>query len=707
MFHFNPLKNKVYAVTPFVAAMAMGANIEVYADESVLLEEIVITARKRSESLQDIPESVTAFTAGDIEDARIETLRDFVNLTPNMIVRETFRSNETFLSLRGISSPQGGLPAVGFIVDGVQQPASDFVNQDLIDVESIEVLKGPQGALFGQGAIAGAVNIVTKKPSNEAEGFLKATYGNGQSYRLAGGLSGALIDNVLSYRLSGYTRDRDGLIKNDTIDELVDYASSDSLRGSILFESNDLSIQFRTSWTDSEAGAVFLDRIFRDGGGGYIDLAGDSVGIDDVDSTGPLANFKGLEETEFKDASLRVDYDLGFATITSITGYGETEQHVLADGDFTAAAAVGQDLVFNLEYINQEIRLVSNSDDALSWMIGAFYQDKEEAQDIIVGFEDATTPEFDFNAAILDQRNVIGAESWALFGQVDYDITDKLSASASLRYDEVDSSTIDKNNPVPSEASEVFDELQPKVQLTYQLTEDLLGYVTYSKGFRAGGFTQNSVFDNEVTQNYEFGFKSTLADGRATLNMSFFHVDYENQQVALLVFEGGIANRAIVNVPDTDINGLELDVIFQPTESLKINIGAGITDTRVMEPFVETSSSAAPNPGNIEGNESTLMAPFTFHASTNYSVPLNESMELVLNGSYRLRGGYYYDLANQDQNENADFVNVGATVRTEQWSVGLWGNNVTDTRFATNLSASLSRTPNMPRSYGVEASFNF
>lgn len=685
------------AVQPVVAAQ----------EKAIAIEEVVVTARKRSESMQDIPESVTAFTGGDIENARIEKLKDFVNLTPNLTVRETFRSNETFLTLRGISSPQGGLPAVGFIVDGVQLPASDFVNQDLIDIESIEVLKGPQGALFGQGAIAGAINIVTKKPSNETEGFIKASYGNGESYRIAAGVSGALVEDTLLFRLSGYTRDRDGLIDNDTINEKVDFAGSDSLRGSLAYHGDNLSATFRASWTDSDGGAVFLDRISRDGNGGYLDLAGNPVDIDDVDSTGPLSNFKGYEDTEFKDASLRIDYDLGFATLTSVTGYGETEQHVLADADFRPVAAVGQNLLFDIEYFNEEIRLVSNNDGALNWIVGGFYQSKEESQVVQVGFEDGATPEFDFNTAILDQLLETEADSWAVFGQIDYDITDNLSLSASLRYDEVDADSVDKNNPGPTAASATFDELQPKVQLSYNITEDILGYITYSKGFRSGGFTQNSVFENEVTQNYEFGFKSTLADGRAIVNMSFFHVDYENLQVAILVFAGGVADRAIVNVPDTDINGMELDVILQPTENLKLNFGAGVTDTKIMDPFVETSSSAAPNPGNIEGNEAPLTAPFTFHASANYSIPLNDNMDLVLNGSYRLRGGYYYDLANQDQNDNADFINLNATIKAENWSVGLWGNNITDTRFATNLSASLTRTPNLPRTYGISASYNF
>lgn len=671
------------------------------------IEEVVITARKRTENLQDIPESVTAFSAVDIENARIEKLKDFVNLTPNLIVRETFRSNETFMTLRGISSPQGGLPAVSFIVDGVQLPATDFVNQDLMDIERIEVLKGPQGALFGQGAIAGAINIVTQKPSNETEGFLKASYGNGESHRIAAGVSGALIEDKLLYRLSGYTRDRDGLIKNRTINELVDFSSSDSLRGILMHKGDNLDITFRASWTENTAGAVFLDRISRDGNGGYLDLAGNPVGIDDVETTGPLSNFRGIEETDFKDSSLRIDYDLGFATLTSVTGYGETDQHVLADADFRPTPVAGQDVSFALEYYNQEVRLVSNSDGPLNWIIGAFYQDKEEVQKLVVGLEDTTTPEFDFDSAILDQVNVIGADSWAVFGQVDYDINDALSISASLRYDEVDADTVDKNNPGPTQASATFDELQPKVQFTYDVTEDLLGYVTYSKGFRAGGFTQNSIFDNEVTSNYEFGLKSTLADGRATVNMSFFHVDYENQQVSLIVFAGGIADRAIVNVPDVDINGMELDVLVQPAENLRLGFGLGLTDSRVMEPFVETSSSAAPNPGNIEGNDSPLTAPFTFHTTVNYSLPINDTLDLMFNGSYRLRGGYYYDLANQDQNENADFINLSATLQAENWSLGLWGNNVTDTRFATNLAASLSRTPNLPRTYGISASYKF
>ena len=664
------------------------------------IEEIVVTSRKRVENLQDVPEAITAFSERQLELARVENLRDFVDLTPNLMIRETFRSNESFLTLRGLSSAQGGLPPVSFVVDGVQLGSNDFINQDILDVERIEVLKGPQGALYGQGAIAGAIVITTKAPGNEPEFYIKGSYGKGDSYRVAASGSTPIVEDKLFLRISGYYRDSDGLIDNIRGED-IDFSDEGSIRVRVQYEGDSLHASLRGSYTEGDGNCCQQDRLPRDANRQI--LAG--VDVDDVDNPGPSSDILGTSDTSFRDVSLKLDYDFDNFTLTSITGYAEVRQSVFGDADFAPVPFVKQDLAFNTDVFNQEVRLTSSSDSRWQWLVGGFYQDRQERQPVFVG---AVTPGAGLPVpdVILDLDNEINSESWAIFGQVSHDITDKLEGLFALRYDEDEQDTVDKNNPASfGEAS--FDQLQPKAQLSYQWTDDILTYFTYSTGFRTGGFTQNTQFDNEETDNFELGFKGTFLDRRLIVNAAVFHVDYSNQQLSFVVFDNNVAQRGVVNIPSTDIDGLELELQALPLEGLNLSFGVGIADSVVKE--IAALDPALGDVSGASGNRSPFVPSFTFNGSLTYTYPLYDQMDLVFHTDYRRRGNYYIDLNNNIQTATKDFIDGRIALEAENWSVALWGRNLTDSRHATRVSVTGSglRNQNQPRSYGVEASFSF
>ncbi len=659
-----------------------------FAADGFSIEEITISGRKRDENLQDVPEAVTVFGFQQIENARIEGLRDFVDLTPNLIVRETFRSNETFLTMRGLSSAQGALPPVAFVIDGVQVGSNDFINQDLIDIERIEVLKGPQGALYGLGAIAGAIVITTKDPGNELEAFAKASYGNANSYRVAGAISGPIVEDKLFARVSGYYRDTDGLIKNN-FGQRVTGGDQMSGRAKLLYTGERLTFALRGAWTEGDGFCCHLDRLERDSNGNIAQ----GVDVDDINTPGISANIIGTDDTRFSDVSAKIDYEFDGVTATSITAYAEVRQAAFGDADYSSAPAVLQDLAFNQDVFNQELRLVSNGDGPLQWIVGGFYQDRSEDQDVLVATED-------FATTILLLDTTVKTKSWAAFAQADYDITDSLNALVALRYDEVKfSGDIDANGP------QKFNEVQPKVQLSYHWTDNMLTYATYSTGFRPGGIAQGVAFDNETTTNYEVGFKGTFLDRLLVVNAAVFHIDYANQQLSFVVFDGATAQRGVVNIDSTDIDGMELELTARPVEGLDISMGIGVTDTTIVS--LTAIDDILGDVSGAVGNRSPLVSPFTFNTSVTYTHPVAETFDLVVRGDYRRQGGYYFDLNNDVRTKTADFFSGRIALEADTWSVALWGKNLSNTRRATRVSVSALRTPNMPRSYGIEAMVRF
>ena len=226
-----------------------------------VLEEILVTARKRTESVQEIPESLQVFSETLIEDAGITRMQDVADLTPNLVLRQSYRMGVVNISARGLATPQQGDSPLVVSFDGVQVPAQDFINQDLFDIERIEVLKGPQGALYGAGAIGGAINIIAKQPTNEFDAFAKLRIGNKDALRLVGGLSGPILEDRLFYRLAGVHQDRDGYIKNSLTGDLLDFLEETVLRGGLFFSHDRLSIDARASITNTEAGASFYESL--------------------------------------------------------------------------------------------------------------------------------------------------------------------------------------------------------------------------------------------------------------------------------------------------------------------------------------------------------------------------------------------------------------------------------------------------------------
>ncbi len=320
-------KCNTLATAVFLSSLCGLCNMPVIAD-TALPEEVVVTARKRDERLQDVPAAVSAFTELAIEDAGIERAADFLQLTPNV----TFASSESvgvnFLTIRGVSQVRNGESPVAVVVDGVVMTDPGQFDQELFDIQQIEVLKGPQGALYGRNAIGGAINITTKAASEEFEGKVKLGTGNGGRRKMQVAVGGPLAE-AMSFRLAASLVDHDGYIENTFLNEKVDPYEDSSIRTRLNWQLTDnLSIDVRAGGSETEGGS--LNFILQENCGEVNGcFTGDSVfdrnAADDT-STDITASRLGVNEREIATASVKIDYEMDFATLTSITAWSDQDE---------------------------------------------------------------------------------------------------------------------------------------------------------------------------------------------------------------------------------------------------------------------------------------------------------------------------------------------------------------------------------------------
>ena len=626
-----------YTISLFALVCLFISDVEFVSADEFLLEEVVVTARRRAENLQEIPESVTVLNSEQIEIAGINNLRDLTALVPNvsMFTGELgFRAGVVQLVVRGITTPQNGEPPLSFVVDGVTVPEIDFINQDLFDVESVQILRGPQGALYGRGALGGAVLITTKQPTNEVDGFIQAGTEQGGDYRISGGVSGPVVEDKLFFRLSGLYHDRDGLINNRTLHRDVDFKETKMLKGGLKFlPSEMLQLDWNFNYMDSELGG---------GAYGLVDKSDLNSNFEDQVS----ANILGFDVRDIFETSFKLEWDFGAAKLTSVSAYAEIDDDILSDGDFTEAVLWAQRNASFIESFTQEIRITSSDEQRLRWNSGVFYQDR--AKEFEFDFADdvgRTSGDYSERFDVtFEQKDHTDSEALGIFAGLNYDMTERLELTAALRYDYDKRKFEDPRNP-STRRSTSTDELQPKVSLAYDWSENLLVYLLYSHGYRSGGFNEigflTGEFDAppgnysaESSDSIEGGFKSTLLDGRMTLNLAAFYTKLENGQYQ--AFDVNTFTIGILTIDEAEILGLDLEVSANPFEELDLSFGLGVSDTDI-DDFDGT--------GINNGNRIPYVPEYTVNASAQYTWT-HSSWSIISRLDYNRTGKLSFDNAN-------------------------------------------------------------
>ena len=666
--------------------------------------DIIITAQRRAEPLQDVPIQVRAFTEQAIADAGIRSTGDVIAQIPNVSFDRGNTYSSNFITMRGLTQITNADPPIAFVIDGVPQTSQEQLGVSLFDLERIEVLKGPQGALYGRNAVGGAINVVTAAPTNELSGFGSLSYGNGDTLELAGGLAGALIDDVARFRVSGTYRESDGLIRNRFRGDTTDFVDHDyALRARLLLTpSAPLAIDLRGQYRD-----------FRGGTNGYAVVPSGSPN----DFPAPQFNLPSTAWGDSADLSAKIDYDFGFATLTSISAYSQFDQSYRADLDFSnpidtpsgfnglgIQLGQGQDLA--QDTFSQEVRLVSADGGPFRWLVGGYYLDTRRALRTrgFIDF-DSDPAQIDNPALVIIENDEVSRnDAYAAFAQIDLDVADSFTLTGGLRYDRDDRNQT--NVATGAVRSLTFDRWQPKVTLTWRSGAGRLLYATYSTGFRSGGFNAPNVtvpsFRAETLENFELGFKSQWLGRRLTLNGSVFQMNVDDYQ--FFYVDALTASQIIDNIERVRIRGLELEAIARPARGFDAALALGWTDTNIRRCLF---------PADI-GNRTPRTTPFSLNASLQYRTALGGEVEGFARVEYQHNGRKYWGADNVSVQDAYDIVNL--RVGIERGGLGLYGfarnlfgadyyTEFVDPRYS-GLNVAIGY-PGMPRTYGLELRFRF
>lgn len=655
-----------------VAILAgMGAAHAQQADDAGF-EDIVVTAQRRAESLQSVPLQASAFSAAEISDAGISETADFVELIPNVSFDQSFTYLNSFVVVRGVSQINNADSPVSVIVDGVPQNNQKQLAMNLFDIEQIEVLRGPQGGLYGRNAIGGAISITTRAPGASPEGSIAASLGSGNALELSGVASTPVGESGAALRIAGSWRQSDGLIDNVYLGQEVDAVDHDGevrVRFTTPLSSN-VDLDLRAAYRDFEAGAVYDSAV----------LSGDANDIQQ-----PRENILGVTFGDIFDASAKLDWDLGFATLSSITGFTEVNENYRGDLDFSnpiddpdgflgLGLQLGQGQELGVRMLSQEVRLVSPDEDRLRWILGAFYLHTD--RDLRTrGFVDldGSVDQIDNPALVIIENNESNDnDAYAVYGQIDFDLTDRLTLSGALRYDE---DRREQTNLMTSDVrSRTFDSVQPKATLTYRFSPEALAYATYSTGFRSGGFNAPGVsipvFLAEELTNYEIGFKSRWLNNRLIVNGAAYFSEDENFQYFFV--DALTASQIIGNIDEVEISGVELEVRARAMAGLDLYAALGTTDSEI-----ETN---ALDPSSV-GNRAPKTTEWSLNLGAQYEWMVAGDWTALARIDWERQGDKYWQLDNADVQEPVDLVNLRIGVQERNWSIFVSGRNVLDEEY--------------------------
>lgn len=685
------------------ASLAQSGGTGLYA-----FEEIVVTARKREERLRDVPDSIIAFTAQDIAQSGVQSVSDVAALVPNFSMVRGQQPGTEFINIRGVGQIRNGEPPVAVVIDGVQLSSGYQITQDLFDIEQIEVLKGPQGAVYGRNAIGGAINITTRQPTNELTGGVRVSYGTGEDFQAKGYIGGAVVADKLLIRLSGSFRDFDGDIDNVTLNEKVNFDESKNFRARLIgYLSEQVTLDLRYTRIDQEVGAAWYSLI----------PPGASI-----NETQPVtADVLGRAERVLNDLSAKVDVDFSFATLTSITAYSKIRSDLFEDFDFLPMSFLEAEQPLRQKSWSQELRLVSNDDGPARWLVGGYYLDTDRDLDselyfmpgaggVLVPFP---IPERTlFNATRASDDN----KAYALFGQLAYRVAPALELSGALRYDIDERSIFDR--VTLQSFDKTFKSLQPKIQVTYFFSDDAMAYLSAGRGFRSGGFNPNDritrIYDKETNWNYEAGTKLSALEGRLLMNAAVFYTRINDRQVYnldLITAAQTIANP----IPKSEILGIEADITARPFKGFELRGAVGLLDSKIKR-YDPSVYVGLPIQGDFTGNKLQQTPHYSYAFAAQYSLDASDDLRLIARGEVTGDGGdYYWEIDNQDRRENITLVNARLTAEYRNLTLSGYATNLLKKDYNLEyISQAFSGAPlgnyALPapgRRFGVEAGFTF
>ncbi len=693
------------------------------AESALLLDDVVVTAQKREQSIQDVPVSITAFDAEQLEAAKVRDLGDLTVGIPNVSFDEigTSRGTANF-SMRGLginSSIPTIDPTVGVFVDGVYMGTNAMVLYDAFDLERVEVLRGPQGVLFGRNVVGGAVLLNTRAPTQQYEARLRtAVEGGGKAPNMyVSGTFNAPLTDRLAARFTVYSNQDQGWFENEYDGRAFGAQDTLMLRPVISWQPLDtlgLTVRYE-----------------------YQDLDGDGAAVQDTSrydrrSHDFSVNNDGFLDTRIHFLNVRLDWDvsLGNGTVTNIFGWRDAQADALSSVDelTTVTGLRNFETLLRAEQFSNEVRYAGTFFNRLQLTTGFYYFtnaiDYHERRKL--------TDDTQGRARIQNGGGLYDVETFGLFLAGDYDLTDWLTLNTGLRFSyeekEADVTTIRLDLttchvvhgpacPINFSDQDNWDTLSPKVGLTYRPAEHTQVYVHWTRGFRSGAYNLRNTHpdigpgptDEEQIDNYELGFKSTLG-GRARLSGALFFSQIEDMQREVLfdLPDGGFA-QVVRNTADIDIFGLELEGSFVLTQDLMLLASLGYIDTEYTEVRFDLTGDSV-----VDGKDENLEPPrapsWTYSLGLLHTLDVGSRSRLDSRINYSYRDTIYITDDNTGFDRQLKMLEVGVDIHLNdsQWVVGLYGKNLLDqVRHGTNATGGAFSPLSKGRVYGLELTYHF
>lgn len=651
-------------------------------------EEIVVTAQKRSENVQDVPISIEVVGNELIEDLNIVRFEDLQKYVPNFTVQPTPGANQIYI--RGIGSGAQNFAfeqSVSLYVDGIYAGRNRQFMAPFFDVERVEVLRGPQGALVGKNTAAGAISLISAQPQEEFSAMAEASALLDRSgFSFSGYVTGEVADG-LTARLAVKLVDQDGWIYNRHTNEDVPREDDTLLRGIVRYEpSENFDITAKVEYTDYT--------VYGTNAIALIGGSEDDFDNEEKEAERPFGE-RERDMTESFSATVTANYYFGEYTLTSITGYSTYD----AD-KYTGAGSSVPELWLSIQredfdQWSQEVRLASPVGQTFEFIAGAYI----DTNDLTTEFVNRYSLLFGGLAGEVNQIFEQTTDTWSVFAQGKWNVTDQFKVLGSLRYTENSKDAsydffrvagIPLGPPVFLEGSRSKGTLDPSVTVQYHFNDDIMAYATYSQGSKAGGFSSNTrtvtaltfEFDDETSRNYEIGIKSKLFNGALVANLTAFHTEFEDLQVSNYLPAIGIV---IGNAASATTEGFEFSGSWYITDELELATSVAYLDATYDDFPGGPCLWDTPTPctsQDIGGTTIPNTSKWSGSVTGRYETDLNENLKMALAVIATFRSAYYVEANLNPDSKQDGYTKLDAVLQLaavdDKWSLELFGRNLTD-----------------------------
>lgn len=645
-----------------------------YSHEIKNLEIVTVNAQKQSENMQKVPIAMSVFNEFDIEDKGIKSISDIGSYVPNLMIFDIGNSTSTPPSIRGLFAEALTLEStLGVYVDGVPITMGVGINESLIDIERVEVLRGPQGSLYGKNTESGVINIITKQPSNETRANTFLSIGEDKLFEVGANVSGAIIKDKLYLGIGAKHYQKDGFVKHIN-GKIVDDREHDYARVQLRITPTDnLEISLIKSITKYNDGATHMGSSFFANRVVSSDLQGEDNSKDDKNAL--KINYTFNENLKFQSISTYRQFDNKIKQDFDFTNLDKMKLHSFTNGKYSKYS---QEFRLNYEY--EKLKLVT----------GIYFDKNKNKFD---DFMDSFMPYF--------LKQELSGKSLGLFSHLDYAITDKLGLILGLRYDNETKKLKEAQKGIDLKNS--YSEVSPKFSLKYNILPNFMTYFTVAKGYRAGGFNPYAragypkTYDKESLYSYDFGFKSSFFNDTFIINSNIYYMDIKDMQVtANIKSKNSSFNETYTsNAASAESYGLEMDMFGKITNEFSLFATAGLNRTKFKEFKDEL--------GDYSGKYNRFSPKYNYSLGVNYTNSNGVYAQTSINGY----GKMFLDKNNQLPRKAYDLFNIKIGYESNSFDIYLYANNVFDKKYDSLKYAGMFDTYSSPREIGLKIEYRY